>query len=85
MKKESEKQIDFVVDWLKDKYTKYELARLLGSRALQLSMGAPCVIKLSKKDLEKLNYNTLDIARKEIEADMLPISIRRPKPGEILL
>ncbi len=63
---------------LKD-YTKYEKARIIGARALQISMGAPFLIKLSKEDLEKLKYNTLEIAKLEFAKDLLPITIKRPK------
>ena len=62
-----------------NEYTKYEKARIIGARALQLSMGAPFMMKLSKKDLEKLKYNTLEIAKLEFEKDLLPITIKRPK------
>jgi len=64
---------------LKD-YTKYEKARIIGARALQISMGAPFLIKLSKEDLARLGYNTLEIAKLEFEKDVLPITIKRPKP-----
>ncbi len=62
-----------------EEYTKYEKARILGARALQISMGAPFLIKLSKKDLEKLKYNTLEIAKLEFEKGLLPITIKRAK------
>jgi len=39
-------------------HTKYELARIIGARALQLSQGAPLLVKLSEKDLEKVGYST---------------------------
>ncbi len=61
-------------------YTKFEKARIIGGRALQLSMGAPFMIPLSKEDLEKLKYNTLEIAIKEFNAGVLKIDIVRPKP-----
>ena len=35
------------------KYTKYELARIIGTRALQLSQGDPLLVKLSEKELAK--------------------------------
>ena len=38
-------------------HTKYEKARMIGSRALQLSQGAPFLIKLNKEGLEKIKYN----------------------------
>ena len=63
------------------KHTKYEKARMIGSRALQISMGAPFLIKLSKKDLEKINYNPIEIAKLEYEKGVLPISIRRSYPN----
>ena len=63
-------------------YTKYEKARIIGARSLQLSMGAPFMIKLSEKDLEKIGFNTLEIAKIEFEQKLIPITVRRPLPGE---
>ena len=60
-----------------NKITKYERARILGARALQISMGAPFQIKLSKKQLEKVSYNPIEIAKLELEADKIPIEIVR--------
>lgn len=62
--------------------TKYERARMIGSRALQLSMGAPFLIKLSKKELEEIKYNPIEVAKKEYESDAIPITIKRPLPGQ---
>ena len=61
-------------------YTKYEKARIIGARALQLAMGAPIMIELKEKDLEQLKYNPIKIAKMELEANVLPISIARPSP-----
>ena len=44
------------------KFTKYETARILGARALQIAMNAPLLIKLSKEDLEKVKFDALKIA-----------------------
>ncbi|MBW2966975.1 DNA-directed RNA polymerase subunit K [Candidatus Woesearchaeota archaeon] len=63
-----------------ERYTKYEKARMLGSRALQVSMGAPYLVKISKKDLEAMKYNPLEIAKKEFEAGVIPITVVRPLP-----
>ncbi len=60
-------------------YTKYEVARMIGSRALQLSMGAPFLIKMDQKDLEEIKYDTIGIALKELKEGVLPITVRRPK------
>ncbi len=58
-------------------YTKYEKARIIGARALQLSMGAPFMIKLSPKDIEDLRYNTVEIAKREFDAGVIPIGVKR--------
>ena len=58
------------------KLTKYEKARILGARALQLAMGAPPLVKLEKEDLEKINYNPIEIAKMELKEGVLPISIK---------
>ncbi len=61
-------------------YSKYEKARMLGSRALQIAMGAPFLVKLEEKDLKKINYNPIEIAKLEFEKDVIPITVRRPLP-----
>jgi DNA-directed RNA polymerase subunit K len=65
------------------KYTKYEKARIIGARALQIAMGAPILIKLDKDFLEKINYDPVAIAENEYEKDILPITIKRPLPGRV--
>ncbi len=60
-------------------YTKYEKARMIGSRALQLSMGAPFLIKLNQEELAKMRYDPLEIALLEYEQGVLPITVKRPK------
>ena len=61
-------------------YTKYEKARMIGSRALQISMGAPFLVKLKEADLKKVKYNPVEIAKLEFNEGLLPITIRRPLP-----
>ncbi len=61
-------------------FSKYEAARILGARALQIAMNAPLLIKIEKEDLEKINYDALKIAEIELNSDILPISIKRPFP-----
>ncbi|MBN2566618.1 DNA-directed RNA polymerase subunit K [Candidatus Woesearchaeota archaeon] len=53
---------------------------MLGSRALQIAMGAPFMIKLSEKDLEQLKYNPIEIAKLEFEKGVIPITVKRPLP-----
>jgi len=62
------------------KLTKYEVARIIGARALQLAMGAPILLKLGEKELRKINFSTVEIAKKEFSEGVLPITIRRPMP-----
>ena len=60
--------------------TKYERARIIGARALQIAMNAPVLIKLSKEKLEEINYDAIKIAEIELDSDALPISVKRPMP-----
>jgi len=61
-----------------EKFTKYEKARMIGSRALQLSMGAPFLLKLSQEELEKIRFNPIEVALLEFNEGVLPITIKRP-------
>lgn len=63
-----------------DTLTKYETARILGARALQIAMNAPLLVKISKEDLEKVRYDPIKIADIELRSEILPISIKRPFP-----
>ena len=64
----------------KEKYTKYEIARILGARALQIAMNAPLLLALPKEKLEELNYDPLKIAEIEFNSNVLPITVKRPLP-----
>ncbi len=61
-------------------YTKYEKARMIGSRALQIAMGAPFLLKLTPEELEKVRYDPMKISMMEYEADVIPITVKRPLP-----
>lgn len=52
------------------KYTRYERARIIGARALQISMGAPVLIDVDKKE-------PIDIAYIELERGVIPITVKR--------
>ena len=60
--------------------SKYERARILGARALQIAMNAPLLIKIEQKDLEKIKFDALKIAEVELNSNILPISIKKPFP-----
>ena len=57
------------------KLTRFEKARIVGARALQVAMGAPILVEPSKA-----LSNPIDIALKELEVGTLPITIRRTLP-----
>ncbi len=63
-----------------DRFTRYEVARILGARSLQLAMDAPVLLKLTKEQKEELNFDPLKTAEKELESDVLPITVKRPLP-----
>jgi len=65
---------------MEQKFSKYEKARILGARALQIAMNAPLLIRISEEDLEKINFDALKIAEIELNSDILPISIKKPFP-----
>ena len=63
-----------------EELTKYEHARIIGARALQISMGAPFMIKLTDEELKKIGYNTIEIAKLEFKQGLIPITVKRPLP-----
>lgn len=63
-----------------ESFSKYERARILGARALQIAMNAPLLIKIENDDLEKIKYDALKTAEIELNSGILPISIKRPFP-----
>ncbi len=53
-----------------ESYTRYERARIIGARALQLSMGAPLLINT-------VHTEPLEIALEEFEYGVIPITVKR--------
>ncbi len=64
-------------------YTKFEKARIIGARALQISANAPILLKMDKETLEKINFDPIKIAEMEFEEGILPITVHRPLPKKI--
>jgi len=64
-----------------EKFTKYEIARILGARALQIAMNAPLLMDIPKEKLEEMNYDPLKIAEMEFSSNVLPITVKRPLPS----
>lgn len=56
------------------KLTRFERARIIGARSLQLSMGAPVLIK-SKEFIDPIR-----IAIEELKRDVIPLTVRRSMP-----
>ncbi|TLZ63938.1 MAG: DNA-directed RNA polymerase subunit K [Methanobacteriota archaeon] len=61
------------------KYTRFEEARIIGARALQISMGAPILIELPNRIVDPI-----DIATMEFTRGVIPITVKREletRPG----
>ena len=58
--------------------TRFERARITGARALQLSLGAPTLIKIPEGA-----STSIALAMAEVEKKALPISIRRVLPNGV--
>ncbi len=60
--------------WPKDRLTRFEFARLIGARALQIALGAPVLVKSDLKD-------PAELARLEFKNKILPITVKRRLPS----
>ena len=56
--------------------TRFEKARIMGARALQLSLGAPVFIEIPKN-----TTTSLEIAMEELKQRVIPIVIKRSLPN----
>jgi len=59
-------------------YTRFEKARIIGSRALQIAMGAPVLIEASGR-------NPMEIAHEEFERNVIPVTVKRKSEGFVWL
>lgn len=59
------------------KYTRFEKARIIGARALQIAQGAPFLIDLKEKELEALHFSPIEIAKMEFEQGLIPLTVKR--------
>lgn len=61
-----------------NRLTRFELARVLGARALQISLGAPVMVKTSGKEF------ALEVAKRELIEGKVPMVVVRKYPdGEL--
>ena len=52
------------------KLTRYERARIIGARALQISLGAPVLLDIDKGE-------PIDLAMEELRLGVIPITVKR--------
>ncbi len=57
--------------------TRFEKARIVGARALQISFGAPILIIRPKEVIDPIK-----IAQLELESGILPLTLRRKLPNK---
>ena len=55
---------------MRGQYNRYEKARILGARALQISYGAPVLVETDQRE-------PILIAAEEYDAGVLPFTVRR--------
>lgn len=58
--------------------SKYERTRIVGERAIQISMGAPALVEVGNLE------NPVDIAEKELREKKIPYIIKRVLPNGII-
>lgn len=73
-KRAAEEGFDVVVG--PQKLTRFEKARIVGARSLQLAMGAPSFVPIDESIRD-----SIALAMTELASDALPISIRRMLPN----
>ena len=68
---------DYVIDLVSTmaRLTRFELTRVLSARSLQLSLGAPPLVKRTSE------LSMLEVAEKELAQKVLPLSILRKFPN----
>lgn len=59
-------------------YTRFEKARIVGARALQLSMGAPPLIEVPAEV-----RNPVRVAMAEYEASAIPLTVKRTTTHQV--
>lgn len=56
------------------RYTRFEKARIIGARALQISMGAPLLMELPPGVVDPIEIATL-----EFTSEAVPLTVKREK------
>jgi DNA-directed RNA polymerase subunit K len=55
-------------------YTRFEKARIIGARALQIAMGAPILVKVPQDMIDPV-----EIAMKEFDKDVIPLTVKQKR------
>jgi len=55
------------------RYTRFEKARIIGARALQISMGAPTLLEFE----DDKTLDPVEMAIREFEKSVIPITVMR--------
>lgn len=61
--------------WPTDRLTRFEVARLVGARSLQIALGAPVLVENPESTA------SIEIAKAEFKANMIPITVKRELPN----
>jgi DNA-directed RNA polymerase subunit K len=62
---------------MSESYTRYEKARMVGARALQISMGSPTTLPQTDIPKTKDMADPINIALKEFEHGLIPLDVKR--------
>lgn len=68
--------MNFISVWPNERLTRFEVARIIGARSLQISLGAPLLIKKPKGV-----FDPLKIAKEEFKKKKVPMTIKRTMPS----
>jgi DNA-directed RNA polymerase subunit K len=54
------------------KYTRFERARIIGARALQISLGAPTLVEVSEETIDPIEISIM-----EFDKGVIPMTVKR--------
>jgi DNA-directed RNA polymerase subunit K len=66
--------------WPKDRLTRFEVARIVGARALQVALGAPILVEVKDN-----KFDPIEIAEKEFKENKIPMTIKRTLPNNQII
>lgn len=66
--------------WPKNKLTRFEVARIVGARSLQIALGAPILVEYKEN-----KFDPIEIAEEEFKANKMPMTIKRTLPNNQII